>query len=244
MKESRFIELLNLYVDHQLSPAEAAELESEILRNPARRQTYQQYCRMQKACTMLFERESTHAPASGALATALVEADRKIVEFPKSHLHWTRALYPIAAAAAAACIAIVVVRRDQSHGVTPVSAPVVASTVPQSTAAEQSVSIDLTAAKVAPANSRPEYFSVFATRRSSADRQVQPVDTLTTSVPRDGLGSYAWMRDVELAPVPTLVAEQITLKNSNGTQPEDRILRSSKPVRGVSDELSAFQFQR
>jgi anti-sigma factor RsiW len=50
MKESRYIELLNLYVDHRLTPEEAAELETEVQRNPARRKVYLQYCRIQKAC--------------------------------------------------------------------------------------------------------------------------------------------------------------------------------------------------
>ena len=55
MKDSKFIELLNLYLDQQIEPAEAALLEEEIARNPARRQTYQQYCRMHRACTLMFE---------------------------------------------------------------------------------------------------------------------------------------------------------------------------------------------
>ncbi len=54
MKESRFIELLNLYIDQQITPVEAAELEEDILANPRHRRTYQQYCRMHRACTLVF----------------------------------------------------------------------------------------------------------------------------------------------------------------------------------------------
>ena len=50
MKESKFIELLNLYIDQQISPEDAALLEEAILQNPRRRQIYRQYCRMHKDC--------------------------------------------------------------------------------------------------------------------------------------------------------------------------------------------------
>src|SRR5215510_4333714 len=53
MKDSEFIELLNLYLDHEISAADAARLEAEVQSNPSRRRRYQQYCRMQKACKML-----------------------------------------------------------------------------------------------------------------------------------------------------------------------------------------------
>ena len=57
MNDSRFIELLNLYVDQQITAAEATELEAELQENAERRRTYHQYCRKQKACTQLFEQE-------------------------------------------------------------------------------------------------------------------------------------------------------------------------------------------
>ena len=55
MKESRFLDLLNLYIDQQIEPKDAALLEEEILRNPGRRRTYVEYCRMHRACAMVFE---------------------------------------------------------------------------------------------------------------------------------------------------------------------------------------------
>ena len=42
MKDTRFIELVNLYVDRQISAEETAELETEIQANPRRRQVYQE----------------------------------------------------------------------------------------------------------------------------------------------------------------------------------------------------------
>ena len=67
MKELEFIELLNLYLDHEISPEDAARLEAEVLNNPARRRVYREYCQMQKACKAIavdFQAEA--APISPA----------------------------------------------------------------------------------------------------------------------------------------------------------------------------------
>ena len=53
MKDSEFIELLNLYLDHEISAADAARLEAEVQTHAAHRAMYQNYCRMQKACKMV-----------------------------------------------------------------------------------------------------------------------------------------------------------------------------------------------
>ena len=66
MKDSTFIELLNLYVDHQISPADATRLEEEVRGNPERRRVYRQYCQIQKACTSLGDAFRTEAPAPAA----------------------------------------------------------------------------------------------------------------------------------------------------------------------------------
>ena len=42
MKDNRFIELLNLYIDRQITVAETAELEAEIQQNPKRQAVYRQ----------------------------------------------------------------------------------------------------------------------------------------------------------------------------------------------------------
>ena len=65
MKESKFIELLNLYIDHQISQEDAALLEEQILQNPARRQTYNQYCRMQRACTVVLDQFNAPSGRTG-----------------------------------------------------------------------------------------------------------------------------------------------------------------------------------
>jgi hypothetical protein len=65
MKESEFLELLNLYLDHEISPADALRLEQEVMSNPSRRAVYRTYCRMHKACGLLaadFQKEVALAP--------------------------------------------------------------------------------------------------------------------------------------------------------------------------------------
>lgn len=128
MKDARFTELLNLYLDHRLSADDAAELEAEVMRNPARRRAYDNYCRMQRACNLLFESECENAPRSLALARSLNEVERKLagpvdtgVRRPVVWLGW-------GGAAAAACVVVVsvaVTLRSRPPGLT--AAPAVAA---------------------------------------------------------------------------------------------------------------------
>lgn len=116
MKESKFIELLNLYVDHEISAEEAALLEAEVQRNPERHRIYREYCQMQRACTMLAE--------SGALTAPEPEVS-KVVAFPAPQRR-----VPVWAAyagglAAAACLALVFVGRQNVEPVE--SAPAIAA---------------------------------------------------------------------------------------------------------------------
>ena len=53
MSEREFLELLNLYLDREITPADADRLEREIRSNPGRHRTYLQYCRMQQAVRLL-----------------------------------------------------------------------------------------------------------------------------------------------------------------------------------------------
>src|SRR6476620_5983664 len=99
MKDSEFTELLNLYLDHEISAADAARLEAEVQSNPARRRVYEDYCRMQKACKMLAQ----------DFASETSEADRKIVAFESGANAARNKLGYLtgALAAAAACVAAV-----------------------------------------------------------------------------------------------------------------------------------------
>lgn len=49
MNEKRFISLVNLYIDHEISPEELEELENEVAHNDQRRRIYHEYRRLQLA---------------------------------------------------------------------------------------------------------------------------------------------------------------------------------------------------
>jgi hypothetical protein len=65
MNDREFIELLNLYIDHEITREDAVRLEAEVVARPDRREIYNEYCRMQKACSMLSE-QFADAPVRAA----------------------------------------------------------------------------------------------------------------------------------------------------------------------------------
>lgn len=98
MTHDKFIELLNLYLDGDLSPNEAAGLEREIHGNVERRRIYRQYCQMQRACADLSERFREEAsPAAQFRSGAVVELPRR------ASGDWFRSIALVASGAAAAC---------------------------------------------------------------------------------------------------------------------------------------------
>ncbi|MDR1280334.1 MAG: hypothetical protein LBK99_05885 [Opitutaceae bacterium] len=78
MNDTRFKQLLNLYLDNEITPGEAAELEEAITHDAHRRQTYHNYRTLHRGCSALFEKTCAHAPATHALARALRDAERRI----------------------------------------------------------------------------------------------------------------------------------------------------------------------
>jgi hypothetical protein len=122
MKESKFIELLNLYIDHQIQPDDAALLEHEILQDANRRKIYSQYCRMHRACTMALNQ--SHAASESASAPAPVLAIET-----GSRARWG---YYAAGLATAACLTVVVVHSAMQSGRGLAARP--AATAPQAAA--------------------------------------------------------------------------------------------------------------
>lgn len=112
MKDNRFIELLNLYIDRQISAAEAAELEAEMQAHPRRRATYRQYCQMHRATTLVYDSFRKDAPGQvqeNGATVARFEGRRR------TGLHWGHC----AAGLAAACLAVVFVRVNSSQPAQP-----------------------------------------------------------------------------------------------------------------------------
>lgn len=56
MKDRKFFELLNLYLDCEIDSRAASELEREILSNREHRRVYGEYCRIHRATRLAFER--------------------------------------------------------------------------------------------------------------------------------------------------------------------------------------------
>ncbi|MDP2138949.1 MAG: hypothetical protein Q8J74_13945 [Candidatus Didemnitutus sp.] len=105
MKDTRFTELVNLYIDRQISPEDAAEFELEIQSNSKRRQVYRHYCRMHRATALVYESFRTHsdqaeAPAASRPATIAHLQNRQ-------RQRRTRWLYATGGLAAAASLALV-----------------------------------------------------------------------------------------------------------------------------------------
>jgi Predicted transmembrane transcriptional regulator (anti-sigma factor) len=218
MKDSKFIELLNLYVDHQISASDAAQLEAEIQRNPERRKIYREYCQMQKACAILAESFRPQTQTVGG----------KVVEFPRRRPSWSVATYVMGAMAAAACVAVVVVNRVPSNGSAeqPETAIVASATEEVAAPAERPT-------EPAPAPTRPALQPVFAglVRDNAA-----PAAT-TESVSLD------WMNQVKLEPV---AIENLWFETRPTLHDEHMMLRDGlRPVQREDEVLPvAWRFQR
>ncbi len=115
MKDSEFIELLNLYLDHEISPEKAALLEAEVTRDPARRMLYRQYCQMQKACVVLAGQftAAEAAPKAGLLSARPARRSQA-------------GLWATGLVAAAACAAIALLPRPRPAGIPASATPALA----------------------------------------------------------------------------------------------------------------------
>jgi hypothetical protein len=230
MKDTRFIELVNLYVDRQISPDEQAELELEIQSNPRRRQVYLQYCRMHRATKLVYESFRVNAE-DGAATPARRPATIANLE---SRLRRRRArwLYASGGLAAAACLALVFARLSFPSGgesaeqftaarTTP-AAPAVAVAAPAPTSAETARE----ESRAGLANLRQsifaeaDYAAMVATLRAEQERLLNAPAPARLSLFEDGVFD-----------------ERATL--GRGQLP----LNPRRPQR-PNTEFTAFQFQR
>jgi len=113
MKDSEFLEILNLYLDHEISPEDSARLEAEVMASPDRRRVYMQYCRMHKACTLLGAPSTASTPAWAPEKAAGNGGFRR---------GWTVGIYA-GGLLAAACLGVVVVLRMHPAASSPVVVP-------------------------------------------------------------------------------------------------------------------------
>ena len=109
MRDSRFIELVNLYIDRQITAEETAELEAEMQGNPRRRAVYRQYCQLHRATKQVYDRFRAHATDPQAAAPAGRAGIADFENRPRSNrIHYVGGLV------AAACLALVFIRYNSS----------------------------------------------------------------------------------------------------------------------------------
>lgn len=100
MSEKRFIQLINLYIDGEISPEELEELENEVSRDGRRREIYHSYRRLQQASHVAY-REHGSALAEGVD----LKKYQILARGAGRRLH--RGLMYSAGALAAACLTVV-----------------------------------------------------------------------------------------------------------------------------------------
>jgi len=228
MKDNRFIELVNLYIDRQITGEEMELLEAEMQSNPRRRAVYRQYCQMNRATTLVYESFRTEGADQPA---DMLSTDAKITRFEthsgRPRKHWTY----YATGLAAACVALAFARVTFTRSTTSqesvaaaqpakVAAAVVAQAPVQTPAVEQPKAAPAVRANTLVAEQ--DYAAMLAAMRKEDQRafasgQIQP--SRTTSLFEDGV---------------------FDSQNSESA----RIFRNKKTQSSQQVEFAAFQFQR
>jgi len=216
MKDTKFIELLNLYLDHQISETDAAALEAEIRQNPARHRLYRQYCQMHKACAQLSAQFATEAPARTRVAPA--GRSRRLATF---------SYFGAGLAAAAACVAVIVMNRPDTS---PAGAPALAVSAP-------AAAFPTATPLPPPAAPSQELRTVFTTQ---ALAQLDVAPGLTPVFVTATADSFDWMNDLRLNPVQTT---PVVFESSPARAPDRETFRSRRPFQATV-EMTAYQFQK
>lgn len=257
MKDTEFLELLNLYLDHEITAADAARLEAEVSANPARRKTYDAYCRIHRASSLV-------AMDFSASAGTVVAAAGKVVPFDlaqaRASAQRRRVVgYLSGGLAAAACAAVafvgfrmIVPDTRLPEGVV-VAAPSLHSDAAPAARAEQ-----VAAVAVAPAVGPRELGAAAHARPSASPAPATPFwvssplvlsepkhTAAPTAVRRENDDQFAWLHNVQFSPVQARVLpEQIRFDAQPvSLQPEGRALGGRVPVpTEPAVEMAAFRF--
>ncbi len=224
MNEREFIELLNLYVDREIGADDALRLEAEVGANPERRRVYDQYCRMQKACSMLSLELADGDAKSG---------ERRVLEFPASPAWRFRPAFALMAAAA--CVAVVVALKyrgvlpgnnSPAVAMAPVAARAVPDTADLATPADPMRSVFSARAPSGPA-ARPDAKQLFG-----ASGEALTVAQLN------------WIGDIHLAPVFSGATSDLLLAPASELRPGISDDAANRRLSPEPSEMTAFRFQR
>jgi hypothetical protein len=225
MKESEFIELLNLYVDHEIGAEDAKRLEAEVAANPARRDVYRQYCRIQKACTLLADQFQEPALETDAL--------------PGRSGAWKwMTIVPAAGIAIAACVAVVLAVR--SH----ISAPDAAGRAASQFAVQEHATRQADLPAIASDNYSRGLVPVLYVRDFGLNTGTPAPEGLAMAASQRQNDPLAWITRLQMQSVQPVPAAQADFKpNAELLSPD---VRSNRPVSEQQEpiDLVAFRFQK
>jgi hypothetical protein len=231
MKDERFIELVNLYIDRQISAAETADLEAEMQADPRRRAIYRQYCQMHRATTLVYDSFRAGAPEQ---QRDVAKGRATIARFENQQRHRRTGWTYYAGGLAAACLALVLVRLNSNHAAAP--------TLVQ-TAAVQPVTVAVVAAQPpATAKSRGTVAGSPGSLRNSSLPVQQDYAAMLAALRLEEQHAFAngqiiSGRGPSLFEDGVFEAQQVMPANSQ------RVFRS-KQAPAQQAEFTAFQFQR
>jgi hypothetical protein len=244
MKDTEFIDLLNLYLDHEITPADAARLEAEVQANPARRRIYAQYCRMQKACGALAADFGT-APAAEGHDAKIIAFDAAKAEAAAARRKRAGSFYTLGTvAAAAACVAFVFVgNSNQPASGQPDSLAAAPAVRPTPTASPVAL-VTVTEGPRALGSQSLRSAPVVAGSLLHTSNSQHADDMMAVTLGRAN-GRFAWMQNVQLQPIPQpMPLDDLRFEAQPAAlRPEGRQLGRGTPS-GADVELAAFQFMK
>jgi hypothetical protein len=228
MKDQEFIEMLNLYLDHEISVEDAARLEAEVQRNPARYRVYREYCQMHKACALL-----SPAPAAEAPAVATFESPSRT---------WVNPFALGGLMAAAAAMAFVFLNQRPvaapaangraSVAETPVAAPAPKESLASVSPAPRNIGQTVT---VSIPLGRSDYQPSLAT-------QTLRWNVNEAAAPQVQDARFNWIETLQLASVPQVPADSLRFETKSIQKDGQRSFGSGH-LEGPT-EYNAIQFQR
>jgi len=202
MKDSEFIELLNLYLDHEISADDSARLEAEIRGNLERRRVYHQYCKMQQACRVIATDFAT------AESERVPSTDKKVVPFAleagvPARRRRIQVSYAVGAFAAVACVALILVGNRETN-VTPVAEQPAATLAVSEPVAPAGLAVPASHApgpRGLVSVARPAPFPTLVANPLLLTGSTQ-AEALRAAAIRQADNQLAWIEALQLAPLP------------------------------------------
>lgn len=232
MKDNRFIELLNLYIDRQITAGETAELEAEMQASPRRRAIYRQYCQMHTATKQVYDRfrgNSGDQPAAQVAGGVIANFENRQRSRRGAWVNYVGGL------AAAACLTLVLVRFN-SNANSAADAQIV-------TAAKQAPALETAAVPVmvvAPAREAIAPRASLISLRNSEAAEADYSAMLTALRQED---QRAFASGQMPARLPSLFDDGVFESRAFQPANSQRVFRG-KQAPATQAEFTAFQFQR